>query len=140
MKIELACGQMFEGTLEEYRALKVSNPELFVAPTTVANGDGSSKPTVTETEKQMFREGMYFVNLQSSYFAELGRVAFHQGREDFSDFESKEKKAIKDAMRRDGIEALIIADNAKYGTEYTYDQLYKSYEYYRKVRDAKKKK
>ena len=54
MKLMLACGQMFEGTVEELKTLKATNPEMFVAPT-VSQGKGTSNRT--ETEKERWNKG-----------------------------------------------------------------------------------
>ena len=91
MKLMLACGQMFEGTVEELKTLKVTNPEMFVAPT-VSQGKGTSNRT--ETEKERWNKGRLFGKIYQLVVAESEVKALLEGRQDLSMFTKKEQKDI----------------------------------------------
>ena len=100
MKLVLANGNLFEGTLEELKALKVSNPEYFVAPS-VSAGKGTSNRT--ETEKEKWNKGRLYGKIYQLVIAESEVNALINGRVDLSDFTKKEQKDILKAETRDKI-------------------------------------
>lgn len=130
MKIELANGRVFEGTLEEFKALKVSNPEYFKAPT-VVKGDGK-KSAFTETEKEKWNKGRIFGLIWSSVIAEEKLNSALNGKEDLSMFDRKEVKTILQASTQEKIQAKCI----ELGLDY--DEYYKCYQY-KKECDKKSK-
>lgn len=101
MKLMLACGKMFEGTIEELKALKVTNPEMFVAPT-VAQGKGTNR---TETEKEKWLKGRLFGKVYQLVVAESEVLAIINGREDLSMFSKSEAKDILKAETQEKIKA-----------------------------------
>ena len=100
MKLMLACGQMFEGTVEELKTLKTTNPEMFVAPT-VSQGKGTSNRT--ETEKERWNKGRLFGKIYQLVVAESEVKALLEGRQDLSMFTKKEQKDILKAETLDKI-------------------------------------
>ena len=95
MKLMLACGKPFEGTIEELKALKVSNPEMFVAPTVSDNRGTHNR---TESEKEMWNKGRLFGKIYQLVVAESEVKALLEGREDLSMFTRKE---VKDILKAD---------------------------------------
>ena len=87
MKLMLACGQMFDGTIEELKALKVSNPEMFVTPTV---SDKRGTHNRTESEKEMWNKGRLFGKIYQLVVAESEVKALLDGREDLSMFTHEE--------------------------------------------------
>ena len=120
MKLMLNCGKMFEGTVEELKALKITNPEYFVAPS-ATKGQGTSNRT--ETEKEMWNKGRLFGKIYSLVIAEAEVDALLNGREDLSDFTKSEAKDILKAETMEKIEAKCKALNLDF------DYLYKCWKY-----------
>lgn len=100
MKLMLACGQMFEGTVEELKALKVSSPHLFEAPT-VSGGKGKSNRT--EEDKERWSKGRLFGKIYQLVIAESEVRALVNGKTDLSDFTKKEQK---DILKAESLEAI----------------------------------
>ena len=130
MKLMLACGQMFEGTLEELKALKVSNPEMFVAPS-VSGGKGTSNRT--ETEKDMWNKGRIFGLIYSTVIAEEKLNAALNGKEDLEGFDKALTKQILVASSMEKIQAKCKALNLDF-------EYYKKCWEYKKDCDKKSKK
>jgi hypothetical protein len=116
----LACGEMFEGTIEELKALKVTCPEKFVAPT-IAKGQGSANRT--ETEKEMWSKGRLFGKIYQLVVAESEVNALLNGKTDLSEFSKSEAKDILKAETLEKIEAKCKALNLDY------DYLFKCWKY-----------
>jgi hypothetical protein len=117
----LACGQMFEGTMEELKALKVSDPQLFVAPT-VVKGKGSANRT--ESEKEKWNKGRLFGKIYQLVIAESEVYALINGKEDLSMFDRKEVKDILKAETQEKIKAKMVELKLDYN-EYYEAWLYK---------------
>ena len=122
MKLMLACGQLFEGTLEELKALKATNPEMFVAPT-ATKGQGTSNRT--ETEKDMWNKGRIFGLIYSTIIAEEKLNAALNGKEDLGDFDKALQKQILVNSSMEKIQAKCKALNL-------------DFEYYKKCWEYKK--
>ena len=121
MKLVLANGQLFEGTLEELKALKVSNPEMFVAPS-VSTGKGTANRT--ETEKAKWNKGRLFGKIYQLVVAESEVNALINGREDYSMFSKNEVKDILKAETQEKIKAKCVELKLDYN-EYYEAWLYK---------------
>lgn len=130
MKLMLACGQMFEGTIEELKAFKVSNPSMFVAPT-ATKGQGTSNRT--ETEKEQWNKGRLFGKIYQLVIAESEVNALINGKTDLSDFTKSEAKDILKATTLEKIQAKCKELNLDY------EYLYKCW-LYKKDCDKKSKK
>ena len=129
MKLMLACGKPFEGTIEELKALKVSNPEMFVAPTVSDNRGTHNR---TESEKEMWNKGRLFGKIYQLVVAESEVKALLEGREDLSMFTRKE---VKDILKADTQEK--IKEKCK---EYNldYEEYLKCWKYKKECDKAKK--
>lgn len=102
MKLMLACGQMFEGSIEELKALKSTNPEMFIAPTVVGKGN---KSTITESEKEKWNKGRLFGKIYQLVVAESEVYSLINGKQDFSMFTKNEVKDILKAETQEKIKA-----------------------------------
>ena len=132
MEIKLACGEMFKGTVEELKALKIACPEKFVAPT-VALGKGS-KSSLTETEKEKWNKGRIFGLVWAAIIAEDKLNSAINGKEDLSMFDKKEVKDILKAETQDKIKAKFLT----LGLDY--EEHLECYKYKKECDKAKTKK
>ena len=130
MKLTLASGFNFEGTVEELKALKVTNPEYFVAPS-ATKGQGTSNRT--ETEKEMWNKGRLFGKIYQLVVAESEVNALMNGKEDLSDFTKSEAKDILKAETMDKIKDKCKALNLDF------DYLFKCWKYKKDCDKASKK-
>lgn len=115
MKLMLACGQMFEGTIDELKALKVSNPEMFVAPTAV-KGKGTANRTEDEVTK--WNKGRLFGKIYQLVIAENEVKALIEGKTDLSMFSKSEAKDILKAESMEAIKAKCKALNQDFDDLY----------------------